>query len=354
MKIAQVSPLYESVPPCQYGGTERIVSYLTEELIRQGHEVTLFASGDSKTSAKLIAPCRRALRRDPECRDPLAAHIVMIEEVFRRAAEFDVIHFHIDYLHFPYSIRMGTPAVTTLHGRLDIPDLAPLHRTFRGPSLISISTAQRVPLPWVNWIGTVHHGLPEDLYSLETAPDPYLVFVGRISPEKGLDKAIEIARQSGMLLKIGAKIDAVDRNYYESEIRPLLTGSGVEFLGEVSDREKQQLIGKASALLFPVNWPEPFGIVMLEAMACGTPVIAFPRGSVSEVLDNGANGYIANDVSEAVNAVKLLPSFDRAACRKVFEKRFSARRMTKSYLDLYRTLVRSKTTETVAEVPQCL
>src|SRR3954447_5710201 len=270
MRIAQVAPLYESVPPKLYGGTERIVSYLTEELVRQGHDVTLFASGDSVTGARLVAPCERSLRLDPRCVDPLAHHLVLIEEVFRRAEELDVLHFHIDYLHFPVSRRLRVPHVTTLHGRLDLPDLVPLHREFRGMPVTSISDAQRAPLPWLDWQGTVYHGLPGDLHHLVDEPGDYLAFLGRVSPEKGLDHAIEIARRAGLPLRVAAKVDPADVAYYEEVIQPLLAQPHVEFLGEIGEEEKQGFLGNARAVLFLIDWPEPFGLVMIEAMACGT------------------------------------------------------------------------------------
>ncbi len=336
LRIAQVAPLYESVPPKLYGGTERIVAYLTEELVRQGHEVTLFASGDSQTGARLVAPCASALRLAPAPRDALAQHLVMIEEVFRRADDFDFVHFHVDYLHLPASSRQRVPYVTTLHGRLDLPDLVPLYRTFPGAPVISISNAQREPLPWLNWRGTVAHGLPEDLHDCQEEPEDYLAFLGRVSPEKRLDLAIEIARRAGLPLRIAAKVDRADADYYEQVIRPLLRGPGVEFLGEIGERDKTTLLGRARALLFPIDWPEPFGLVLIEAMACGTPVIAFRRGSVPEVLDHGESGFICSTVEEAVEAVAHLPEISRRGCRQVFERRFTAARMARDYVDIYR------------------
>jgi len=346
--------LYESVPPAKYGGTERVVSYLTEELVRQGHEVTLFASGDSRTRANLVSPCKRSLRLDPECRDPLAAHIMMMEEVFRRERDFDIIHFHIDYLHYPVSSRMETPCVTTLHGRLDLPELASLYRTFPDVPLISISKAQRAPLPWVNWVGMVHHGLPKNLYALEESPEPYLVFLGRISPEKGVDRAIEIAREAGMPLRIAAKVDKADQEYFDEKIKPLLDNPQIEFVNEVGDKDKQRLLGKAAALLFPIDWPEPFGIVMIEAMACGTPVIAFPKGSVPEVIDDGVNGFIVKDIAEAVRAVENLPALSRALCRQMFEQRFSAARMAGDYARLFEKLQLPASPAVAVEVQECM
>ncbi len=348
MKIAQVAPLHESVPPAKYGGTERIVSYLTEELVRQGQEVTLFASGDSKTTAKLIPIGTQSLRTDPNCQDSLAPHIVMLEEVLRRADEFDVIHFHIDYIHYAISSRIETPHVTTQHGRMDVRGLEDVYRMYRSEPVVSISNAQQRPIPWANWVGTVYHGLPLDLYSCENAPEPYLAFVGRVSPEKGLDKAIEIAKRAGLPLKVAAKVDKADTEYFETVIRPMLDDP-IEFLDEVDDHQKQNLLGKASGLLFPINWPEPFGIVMIEAMACGTPVIAFPRGAVPEVIDHGVTGLIVNNVDEALKAVKRLSSFDRKECRAAFERRFSAARMAHDYCVIYERLSGSKQ-DTAVEV----
>jgi glycosyltransferase involved in cell wall biosynthesis len=336
LRIAQVAPLYESVPPKMYGGTERVVAYLTEELVRQGHEVTLFASGDSETSARLLAPGGKALRLDPEHRDALAQHLVMIEEVYRRADEFDLIHFHVDFLHFPASSRLRFPHVTTLHGRLDLPDLEPLYRTFPEMPVISISNAQREPLPWLNWQDTVYHGLPEDLHACEEQPEDYLAFLGRVSPEKRLDLAIEIARRAGLPLRVAAKVDVADSDYYEEVIRPQLQQPEVEFLGEIGERDKQTFLGRARALLFPIDWPEPFGLVLIEAMACGTPVIAFRRGSVPEILDHGESGFIVEGVEAAVEAVRRLPEIPRRRCRQVFERRFTAARMARDYVDIYR------------------
>jgi glycosyltransferase involved in cell wall biosynthesis len=335
LRIAQVAPLYESVPPQLYGGTERIVSYLTEELVRQGHEVTLFASGDSVTRARLVATCSRSLRLDPGCIDPLAHHLILVEEVYRRAAEFDVIHFHIDYLHFPVTRRCPAPHVTTLHGRLDIPDLEPLHREFAGMPVISISNAQRAPLPWLNWQGTVHHGLPEDLHACVGGPGEYLAFLGRVSPEKGLDHAIEIARRAGLPLRVAAKVDRADQAYFEEVIEPLLAQPHVEFLGEIGEQGKQELLGRARALLFPIDWPEPFGLVMIEAMACGTPIIAFRRGSVPEIMVEGKTGFVVSTAEEAFEAVGRLTEISRQECRAVFEQRFTASRMARDHVDLY-------------------
>lgn len=340
MKIAQIAPLYESVPPRLYGGTERIVSYLTEELVRMGHEVTLFASGDSVTRARLVPACAQSLRLDPDCKDQLAHHILLLERVFQRADEFDVLHFHVDYLHFPWSRRNGYRHVTTLHGRLDLPDLVPLYREFPDMPLVSISNAQRRPLRWVNWRATVYHGLPPDLLRLNERPGRYLAFLGRISPEKRCDRAIEIASRAGLELRIAAKVDVADREYFESVVRPLLRRPGIEFLGEIGEHEKQDFLGGAAALLFPIDWPEPFGLVMIEAMACGTPVIAWPCGSVPEVIDHGRTGFLCRTVEEAVRAVRDLPRLPRRGCRQVFERRFTARRMAQDYLRVYEDLAR--------------
>jgi glycosyltransferase involved in cell wall biosynthesis len=335
MKIAQVSPLYESVPPKLYGGTERVVSYLTEELVRQGHDVTLFASGDSVTGARLVAGSPRALRLDDSHIDPLAYNVVLIDKVFRAAHEFDVIHFHTDYLHFPLSKRYGVPNVTTMHGRLDLPDLATIFNQFPQVNVVSISDAQREPLAWANWQGTVHHGLPTDLYTFREKPGKYLAFLGRISPEKRADRAIEIARRMGMKLKIAAKVDSADKDYFKQEIEPLLTDNLVEFIGEIGEKEKDEFLGNAYALLFPIDWPEPFGMVMIEAMACGTPVIAFPGGSVPEVIQDGVNGFVCTSVDEAVEAVERVSTLSRWQSRQVFEERFSAERMARDYVEIY-------------------
>ena len=342
MRIAQVAPLYESVPPKRYGGTERIVSYLTEELVKQGHEVTLFGSGDSLTQARLVAVCPRALRLDAQCMDPLAQHVLLLEAIVAMSNQFDIMHFHLDYLHFPLSRVMGWTTLSTLHGRLDIPDLVPLYQSFREMPVSSISDSQRKPLPWLNWQGTIHHGLPENHYDFSPRSGGYLAFLGRTSPEKGLDQAIAIARQAGMPLKIGAKVDKVDAEYFDSCLKPLMGGKDIEFLGEVGFPEKNELLGGAAALLFPIVWPEPFGIVMLEAMACGTPIIAYRQGSVPEIIEDGVNGFIVQDVDEAVQAVRNIESFDRSTCRRRFEQRFTASRMSSQYLRLYEKLLRSE------------
>ena len=339
LRIAQVAPLYESVPPTHYGGTERIVSYLTEELVAQGHDVTLFASGDSRTKATLVAACPRSLRLDPACVDQLAHHVLMLERVMQRADEFDIVHFHIDYLHFPLSRRQRLTQVTTLHGRLDIPDLVPLYNEFREMPLVSISNAQRAPLPWVNWQDTVYHGLPVDRYRFRPETGQYLACLGRISPEKGIDRAIEIAKQVAIPLKIAAKVDRADRDYFAQVIEPLLDHPLVEYLGEIGDDRKDEFLGNAYALLFPIDWPEPFGIVMIEAMACGTPVIAYSSGSVPEVMEQGRTGFIVDQLEDAVQAVRRVPLLSRARCREIFEERFTAARMARDYLDVYTRLI---------------
>ena len=342
MRIAQVAPLYESVPPKLYGGTERVVSCLTEELIRQGHEVTLFASGDSLTEARLVPVCKQSLRLAPGCNDPLAHHVLLVERVLDEKENFDLIHFHIDYLHYPRSRNENVVALTTLHGRLDIADLAPLYRRFRDVPVVSISDSQREPLPWLNWQGTVYHGLPTTSLELRERPGKYLAFLGRISPEKGLDDAIAIARRTGVELKIAAKIDRADQVYFDTVIKPLLKGPGVEFIGEIGHSEKNDFLGGALALLTPVQWPEPFGLVMIEAMACGTPVIGYPRGSVPEVIEDGVSGFIVRGVQQAADAVQAVPALSRKRCRDYFERRFSAARMCEDYLAIYRRLLENE------------
>lgn len=339
MRIAQVAPLFESVPPKLYGGTEGVVSVLTEELVREGHEVTLFASGDSETSARLVAACPESLRLNKGCVDQLAHHILMVEQVFSERSNFDLIHFHIDYLHFPLSRRTGAINVTTLHGRLDIPDLQPLYRNFSDMPVVSISNAQREPLPWINWQGTVYHGLQEERFPFHNKGSQYLAFLGRVSPEKGLDEAIKIAKQAGMTLRIAAKVDADDKEYFETIIKPLLDDPQIEFIGEIGHPEKGEFLGNAAALLFPINWPEPFGLVMIEAMACGTPVVAYSSGSVPEVLEDGVTGFLVNSAESAAEAVGRLSEIDRSRCRHTFEERFSAERMAHDYLAIYQKLI---------------
>ncbi|MGU3494380.1 glycosyltransferase family 4 protein [Xanthobacteraceae bacterium A53D] len=340
MRIAQIAPLAESCPPKLYGGTERIVSYLTEELVRQGHEVTLFASGDSETSARLIRCTAQALRLDPSVRDPIPYHVMMLEEVRQHADMFDVLHFHTEFLHFPLIRPFADRTLTTLHGRLDLPDLKPFYGSFQDIPLVSISDDQRRPMPPANWAGTIHHGLPTNLLPFTAEPKgDYLAFLGRISPEKRPDRAIEIASRAGMKLKIAAKIDNADQAYWVEVIEPLVAANpNVEFIGEIDERQKAQFLGNATALLFPIDWPEPFGLVMIEAMACGTPVVAFENGSVSEVIDEGISGRIVRDIHAGAAAVRAIAQLDRARIRQAFEERFTAARMATDYVALYRDL----------------
>ena len=342
MRIAQIAPLYESCPPQLYGGTERVVSFLTEELVRMGHDVTLFASGDSKTKARLVPICPRALRLE-NCHDPLAHHMVMLHQVMQMADRFDILHFHIDYLHYPLMAGYDHPYVTTLHGRQDLVDLVPIYRTFRQAPLISISDSQRTPLPHANWIRTVHHGLPEDLIPMGSGEGGYVAFVGRISPEKRLDRAIRIAQAAGVPLRVAAKVDRADTLYFEREIAPLLGGPGITFVGEINEEQKRDFLGKARALLFPIDWPEPFGLVMIEAMAAGTPVLAFRAGSVPEVLEDGVSGCIVETVDEAIARLPEVLALDRRRVRASFERRFSAARMARDYVDVYEELARPRT-----------
>jgi glycosyltransferase involved in cell wall biosynthesis len=334
MKIAQIAPLFESVPPKLYGGTERVVAYLTDELINQGHEVTLFASGDSVTKAQLVAITPEALRLNC-CTDQWAGHILQLQEVMDRAHEFDLLHFHTDYLHFPLTRLSGKNTLTTLHGRLDIPELKPLYKKFSDIPVVSISNAQRRPLPMANWAGTVYHGLPVDLYPPGKGDGDYVVFVGRISPEKRVDRAIEIARRANLTLKIAAKIDKADQRYFEKQIRHLLNQPHVEYLHEVGEEQKSSLIGNAKALLFPIDWPEPFGIVLIEAMACGTPVIAYNHGSVPEIIEHGKTGFIVDSIDKAAEALQNIHLISREECRAAFEKRFTATVMAENYVRLY-------------------
>jgi glycosyltransferase involved in cell wall biosynthesis len=338
VRIAQVAPLYESVPPKLYGGTERVVSHLTEELVRQGHDVTLFASGDSVTSARLVPACREALRLDKKCVDKLAPHIVMLEMVGREAHRFDVIHFHVDYLHFPLSRRFGVPHVTTLHGRLDLPELGRVYDTFSDVPVVSISDAQRRPLPQANWRATVYHGLPHQPRRSEP-PGDYLAFLGRISPEKRVDRAIEIARRVGVKLRVAAKVDAADADYFRAEIEHLFRDPLVEFVGEIGEREKPAFLGGARALLFPIDWPEPFGLAMIEAMQFGTPVVAWRCGSVPEVVDEGVTGFVVENLDDAVRATEAVTELDRNHVREAFDARFSASRMAADYLAVYERLI---------------
>lgn len=338
MKIAQVAPLYESVPPKFYGGTERVVSYLTEALVSLGHDVTLYASGDSITSAKLRPICRNALRMDPNSIDPHADHVLLAEKVLQDSGQFDIVHSHIDYTAYPLLRRMETAHVTTLHGRQDISNLQNLYHEFDDEPLISISNRQRAPLLWANWQATVYHGIPENLYTFNESPGRYLAFLGRISPEKRVDEAIEVARRAGILLKIAAKVDNADREYFEAVIKPLLH-EGVEFIGEIGELEKNEFLGNALGLLFMIDWPEPFGLAMIESLACGTPVIARARGSVPEIVEHGATGFVVENLEDAGKAVERIGELSRRRCRETFEKRFSATRMATNYLAVYKKLI---------------
>ena len=346
MRIAQVAPLTEAVPPKLYGGTERVVHWLTEELVALGHDVTLFASGDSETSGKLEALWPKALRLDGAVRDPNALHMVMLERVRQKCDDdaFDFIHFHLDYYPFSLFYRQPTPFLTTLHGRLDLPEHQPVFDTFSSIPVISISNAQRRPVPQANWLRTIHHGLPHDLLLPKAARQNYLAVLGRIAPEKGVDRAIAIATRCGIPLKIAAKVDRADQDYYNERIRPLIDGNPlVDYIGEISDDGKSEFLSGALGLLVPIDWPEPFGLVMIEAMACGTPVIAYNRGSVPEIVDEGLTGFIVEDETSAVAAVRRLPRLNRGAIRKQFEARFTARRMALDYLAAYRSLIEATT-----------
>jgi glycosyltransferase involved in cell wall biosynthesis len=339
MKIAQISPLYEAVPPRLYGGTERVVAHLCDALVGLGHDVTLFASAEAQTRARLAPVRDQAIRLDPApLKSDLAAHLVMLDEVRRRADEFDLLHFHIDMLHFPLFADVAAKTLTTLHGRLDLKDLEGVYRRWSQFPLVSISDDQRAPLWWANWAGTVQHGLVTELYEFGAEPDDYLAFLGRISPEKGPDRAIEIAKRVGMRLKIAAKIDQVDLAYFHNEIEPLLDHPLIEFIGEIGGAAKSEFLAKARALLFPIQWPEPFGLVMIEAMACGAPVVAFDCGSTPEVIEDGVTGFLVRDIAGAAEAVRRLDELDRAAIRRRFELRFSATAMARRYLELYESL----------------
>lgn len=340
LKIAQISPLYESVPPKFYGGTERVVSYLTEALVKLGHDVTLFASGDSRTLAKLRPMCRQALRLDASSVDANADHVLLAEKVFQCSGEFDIVHSHIDYVPFPLLRRMATPHATTLHGRLDVPNLQNLYREFKDEPLISISNRQRLPLPWANWQATVYHGVPSELYTLHEKAGDYLAFLGRISPEKRVEDAIEVARRAGLPLKIAAKVDKADSDYFKEVIKPLLHG-GAEFVGEIGEHEKNDFLGNALALLFMIDWPEPFGLAMIESLASGTPVIARARGSVPEVIEHGTTGIVVESIGQAQRAVEEVHQLSRKRCREVFEERFSAVRMAQNYEAVFTKLIRN-------------
>jgi glycosyltransferase involved in cell wall biosynthesis len=343
MKIAQIAPLAESVPPKLYGGTERVVSYLTEELMRLGHDVTLFASADSETSARLIACAPRAQRLDPSLQDPLAELTLMLECVRRHAQEFDILHFHVENVHLPLFRPLGRRTVTTMHSRLDRPEVAPLYREFNDMPLVSISNSQRTALPFANWVGTVYHGLAREVCPFNPAPrGNYFAFLGRVSREKGLERAIEIARRADVRLRIAAKVDRVDEDYFNERLVPLFSLPGIEFVGEVDEARKPAFLGNATALLFPIDWPEPFGLAMIEAMSCGTPVIAWRNGAVPEIVEDGRSGVIVDSVEQAVAAAACIGRLDRLAVRERFEERFSAARMAHDYLAVYRALARRR------------
>jgi glycosyltransferase involved in cell wall biosynthesis len=339
MRIAQIAPLTEAIPPKLYGGTERVIHWLTEELVTLGHDVTLFASGDSRTSARLAPLWPKSLRLDGNVRDACALHMMMLEQVRRRVAEFDFLHFHLDYYPFSLFARQSTPFVTTLHGRLDLPEHQPVFSTFSTIPVVSISDAQRRPVPQAGWVRTIHHGLPDRLLTPQPIEPTYLACLGRISPEKGIDRAIEIAERCGLPLKIAAKVDKVDRDYFDEIIKPLIDSSHAEYIGEISDREKSEFLSGAIALLTPLDWPEPFGLVMIEAMACGTPVIAYDRGAVPEVVEDELTGFVVEDEDSAVKAVAKIGKLSRTAVRKRFEERFTARRMAMDYLAAYQELI---------------
>ncbi len=342
MKIAQVAPLWESVPPKLYGGTERIVSYVTEELVRMGHDVTLFASGDSTTGARLEAICPQALRLNSGIFNRDAPLIMLQERALGGHGDFDIVHSHLDFLGFPLARRQAVPVVTTLHGRLDLTELEPVFREYAEMPLVSISDAQRKPLPWANWHATIHHGLPRDLYNFHSGSEGYLAFLGRISPEKRPDHAIEIAKRAGLPLRIAAKVDPADERYFRSTIEPLLDHPLVEYIGEISDAEKNDFIGNATALVCPYDWPEPFGLVLIEALACGTPVLAYRRGSIPEIIEDGITGFVCESVSEMAAAVGRIPLIDRRRCRAAFDQRFTADRMARDYVALYERIVEER------------
>jgi len=349
MRIAQVAPLHESVPPPKYGGTERVVALLSEALIEDGHDVTVYATGDSTTTGKLRPGCERAIRDNPDRVDPVVLHYLMFEQVLHEASNFDVIHFHTDFLHFPFVRRLNRPHITTLHGRLDLPHLKSIYREYTDIPTVSISRSQKTYLPEANWVATIYHGIGKNELAAGDGNGGYLAFLGRMSPEKGPDKAIQIARQAGMRIKMAAKVDPVDREYFRSVIEPLLQHDSVEFIGEVDQKGKMELLQGASALLFPIDWPEPFGLVMIESMACGTPVVAWNRGSVAEVVDEGITGFIVHSDEEALAAIERCNRLDRTVCRARFEHRFLKERMMADYVNLYEVLIESgQTHEAVA------
>ncbi len=339
MRIAQVSPLWESVPPKLYGGTERIVSYLTEELVRLGHDVTLFASGDSVTSARLEPICAHALRLNTGIFNRDAPMTMLMEQALGKPGDFDIIHSHLDFMGFPVSRRNTTPTVTTFHGRLDLPELQPVFREYAEMPMVSISDAQRKPVSWANWQSTVYHGLPRDLYHVHPNPGGYLAFLGRIAPEKRPDHAIEIAKRVGIPLRIAAKVDPMDQKYFQTEIEPLLSHPLIEYIGEITDTEKNDFLGHAMALVCPYDWPEPFGLVLIEALACGTPVLAYRRGSIPEIIEDKVTGFVCEGLDEMAASVQCIPEIDRRQCRVTFEQRFSAERMALDYLRVYQQVV---------------
>jgi glycosyltransferase involved in cell wall biosynthesis len=345
MRIAQIAPLFEAVPPKLYGCTERVVSWLTEELVAMGHDVTLFASGDSITKAKLEPTWPQALRLDPTILDWFATYYVMLDHVYKHAHKFDILHFHIDY--FPNLVfrNQPVPFLTTLHGRLDLPELGVVYRSFPDVPLVSISDSQRKPIPDVNWIGTVYHGITKDQLTPQPVEPSYFAFLGRISPEKGIERAIRIAGACGVKLKVAAKVDKADAAYFAAEVEPLLKDANVEFIGEINDAQKPAFLSGAKATMFAIDWPEPFGLVMIESMACGTPVIAMRRGSVPEVMDDGVTGFIVDNVEEAIAAARRVDTLDRRKVRAQFEKRFTSHRMAEDYLALYRRLIDGKSSK---------
>ena len=335
MRIAQVAPLWESVPPRLYGGTERIVSYLTEELVRLGHDVTLFASGDSITAARLEAICAHALRLNTGIFNRDAPMTMLMEHALGKTGDFDIVHSHLDFMGFPLARRNPTPTVTTFHGRLDLPELEPVFREYAEMPMVSISNSQRKPVSWANWHATVYHGLPRDLYGLHPNSGDYLAFLGRIAPEKRPDHAIELAKRVGIPLRIAAKVDPADQEYFRTEIEPLLSHPLIDYIGEITDAEKQDFLGHAMALVCPYDWPEPFGLVLIEALACGTPVLAYRRGSIPEIIDDLSTGFVCEGLDEMTAAIKGIPEIDRRQCRQTFEQRFTVERMAQNYLQVY-------------------
>jgi glycosyltransferase involved in cell wall biosynthesis len=343
MKIAQITPLYESVPPKLYGGTERVVAYICDALVELGHDVTLFSAADARTKARLVAVRDQAIRLDAAAlKSDVAAHLAMLHEVKRRATYFDILHFHVEMLHFPMFELYAHKCVTTLHGRLDIKDLPLVYERWPSFGLVSVSDRQRRPLSNTNWLATVPHGLPADLYAFNERPTGrYLAFLGRMSPEKGPETAIRLAKRAATPLRIAAKVDSVDQAYFKAVVEPLLDDPLIEFVGEIGDEEKAEFLGNARALLFPIRWPEPFGLVMVEAMACGTPIVAFDCGSVSEVIQQGVNGFIVHSEEQALRAINRVDQLDRHAVRATFDRRFTADSMARAYVDVYASLISS-------------